>query len=528
ADAGSDVAAAVLALLERPLKTRTDAGKADLKALRAFYEMRKGRPLWVSADGLSTDGGELLTVLRRADDFGLDADDYALPDAAIEDLASAAAKADIEVALSRLALRYAHDARGGRVDPSRLSYEIFVERPLRDPAGLLTDFATADAPADTLEALHPQHDGFKRLQAAYVKLRDSHDEIENTDVDLSDLPKRERRKLLRKRSRDSKERARNLRRIRTNLEFWRWLPEELGSTHIMANIPEFRVRVKRDGAIAFSERVIVGKGRTQTPLFSDQMDHVVFRPIWSLPNSLKVKKLLPGLLRGRDSVSGQGLRIKVGNRTINPRAINWRRNDIRNYHVYQPPGPGNALGNVKFMFPNKHAIYMHDTPSKNLFNTRQRTHSAGCVRVRNPDQFAQVVLGIANDWSEDEVMDRFRRGPDNDRVDFDRVIPVHLGYFTARVNEETGEVEYFKDIYKHERHLRFALAGQYNRIVRVKRSVEADVQRIRASARPQGNDFDSWWGGGSSSWGNYSSNGSTGSGATSRRDWASRAFNSNN
>ncbi|MEO0731041.1 MAG: hypothetical protein AAFY64_11710, partial [Pseudomonadota bacterium] len=137
-----------------------------------------------------------------------------------------------------------------------------------------------------------------------------------------------------------------------------------------------------------------------------------------------------------------------------------------------------------------------------------------------------VVLSIANDWTNDEVEDRYRRGPENDRVDFDRNIPVHLGYFTAHVNEETGEVEYFKDIYKHERHLRFALAGQYNRIVRRKRSVEADVQRIKASARPQQEEYN-WWGNGSSNWGNGSASSATTSNGR-RSNWAARAFGTNN
>ena len=504
----------------------TPEAQADAKATAAFYEMRDGRPLWVNGDGISETGKAALRVLETADDWGLETVDYRIDANLLNDIASDEVRAEAELAITRQVLRYAFHARGGRVDPSRLSYEIFVERPIKSPQHVLADLVIVEDVEKHLTGLHPRHHQFHLLREAYLKMRVTGP---SNTVALADpnLTRKQRRRLERRSRTSKREHAKALERIRINLEFWRWLPEELGDTHVFANLPEYRVRVLHDGEYAFDERVIIGKTSTQTPLMSDEMNHLIFRPYWNLPNSIKVKKLLPGLLRGRNSVAANGLRIKRGSRELSPTRINWRRTDIRNFHVYQPPGPGNALGNVKFMFPNRHAIYMHDTPTKHLFRTRQRSHSAGCVRVRNPDEFARVLLEIANDWDRDETTARYRRGPENERIDFDRTLPVHLGYFTAWVNEETGEVEFFKDIYKHERHLKFALAGQYNRIVRVKRSVEADVQRIKSSVTTdRGNsNGGSWWGTSGFTGSSGSSQGSTPVGRSP--NWMQNAFGSN-
>ncbi|MEO1649600.1 MAG: L,D-transpeptidase family protein [Pseudomonadota bacterium] len=505
---------------------RTPEAQADARATAAFYEMRDGRPLWVNGDGISESGKEALRVLETADEWGLDAVDYRINTDLLTNISSDDARAKAELAITHQVLRYAFHARGGRVDPSRLSYEIFVERPIKSPQHVLADLVIVEDMGKHLTGLHPRHHQFHLLREAYLKMRATGPS--NTVALANPNLTRKQRRRLERRTRSSKRaHAKALERIRINLEFWRWLPEDLGATHVFANLPEFRVRVLHDGEYAFEERVIIGKTSTQTPLMSDEMNHLIFRPYWNLPNSIKVKKLLPGLLRGRNSVAANGLRIKRGSRELSPTRINWRRTDIRNFHVYQPPGPGNALGNVKFMFPNRHAIYMHDTPTKHLFRTRQRNHSAGCVRVRNPDEFARVLLEIANDWDRDETTARYRRGPENERIDFDRTLPVHLGYFTAWVNEETGEVEFFKDIYKHERHLKFALAGQYNRIVRVKRSVEADVQRIKSSVTTdRGNSGGgSWWGTSGFTGSGGSSQGSTPVGRSP--NWMQNAFGSN-
>ena len=126
--------------------------------------------------------------------------------------------------------------------------------------------------------------------------------------------------------------------------------------------------------VVHSERMIVGKTKHKTPIFSDEMETVVFRPFWNVPNSIKVKELLPKLLRG-GTLRRQNLKLALGKREINPASVNWATTDIRRYHVFQPPGRRNALGQVKFLFPNKHAVYFHDTPTKRLFKRQARAFS---------------------------------------------------------------------------------------------------------------------------------------------------------
>ncbi|MGF1650103.1 MAG: murein L,D-transpeptidase [Hyphomicrobiaceae bacterium] len=508
-----EIGAAVVAKIDQLLRTVPRADRPRHEALRAFYTDRNGRPMWVSDGSLSVRGAALRDVLKDAPNHGFPADDFLVEAAAFADLDTPLLAADAEVALSKLAVKLANWSRGGRVDPSALSFEIFVTRALRTDAQVLADLAAAEDVTSYFRGLQPRHPQYWALQAAYQRLAG----------DESALSQRDRR------TRDA-----NLDRMARTLEMWRWLPEDVGDTHIVANIPEFTVRVYENGRETFKERVIVGKTTTQTPLFSHRMDHLVFRPYWNIPDSIKVNTLLPGLLQGRNTLAERGLRMKIGTREYNPRTVDWRRDDIRRYHVYQPPGSSNALGNVKFMFPNRHAIYMHDTPSKELFSTRERTHSAGCIRVRNPDQFAKVIMRIGNGWSAAQTEDMYRNGPEDQRVDLDTKIPVHLVYAPVWVDESTGDVNYYPDIYKHERHLGFALAGQYNRIVRVKRDVEADFQQIVASNRVKEQDFygnNLWFGGGNSgqtSSGFFSgfNGGGTSGPPNSRPRWAQDAFTS--
>ena len=157
------------------------------------------------------------------------------------------------------------------------------------------------------------------------------------------------------------------------MERWRWLPHDLGPFYVTVNIPEFTLRVVEEGTPIHTARVVVGKPDKQTPVISDEMEEVVFNPYWNVPNSIKNEEIAPYMGYGGGFFGGgwdtsvlkrHGLRIKYGNRDIDPDQIDWSRNDIRNFDLVQPPGPGNVLGRVKFVFPNKHDVYMHDTTQK--------------------------------------------------------------------------------------------------------------------------------------------------------------------
>ncbi|MEO1545098.1 MAG: L,D-transpeptidase family protein, partial [Pseudomonadota bacterium] len=167
---------------------------------------------------------------------------------------------------------------------------------------------------------------------------------------------------------------------------------EFGAFHIWNNIPSYRTEVRRDGEVIHTERIIVGKTSTQTPVFNDRMTHIVFKPEWGVPSSIKIKSLLPRLAGGDyDVLRRRGMRIALNGRSGDPRRINWSKRDIRTIPIVQGAGSSNPLGRMKFMFPNKHAVYMHDTPKRHLFKTRTRTHSAGCIRVRDPQRLAEIL-----------------------------------------------------------------------------------------------------------------------------------------
>jgi len=276
-------------------------------------------------------------------------------------------------------------------------------------------------------------------------------------------------------------------------------PEDLGDFYVTANLPEFKMRVIKNGKVVHQERVITGKTSKQTPIFSDVMEHIVFHPFWGVPNSIKVNDILPSLARGSNAaLNRHNLRIQHRGRDIDPRSVDWTRTDIRNFHVYQPPGRGNVLGVVKFMFPNKHQVYMHDTPTKNLFNSTTRTYSHGCVRVRDPQRFAEILLNADRGWPNSRVASLIDRGPENNTVKLDTHIPVHMVYFTAWV-DEAGDVKAFGDVYGHEARIKLALAGKWNQIKKHSdhlAPVKIDRKKLRryAPADPVQEFFDAVFG----------------------------------
>ncbi|MCZ7595132.1 MAG: L,D-transpeptidase family protein [Hyphomicrobium sp.] len=237
------------------------------------------------------------------------------------------------------------------------------------------------------------------------------------------------------------------------------MPEDLGRNHVWVNVPEFKVRVVKDRAVLLEERVIAGELDTQTPIFSEAIETIYFHPRWNVPESIKVNEIGPAIARGRR----RDMVVMRNGKVIRPSQINWSKADIRNYDIYQPSGPGNALGLVKFTFPNKHSVYMHDTPSKGLFDAAQRTFSHGCVRVKNPQRLAEMLLSIDKDWSADRVALLLKGEPEENGVHLDQHIPVHITYFTALVDED-GELTTAKDVYGHEKRITQALQGKWNSI----------------------------------------------------------------
>lgn len=301
-----------------------------------------------------------------------------------------------------------------------------------------------------------------------------------------------------------------LKQYLVNLERWRWLPEELGSsTYVWNNLPEFQTRVIQNGKTIHQERIIIGKPDTQTPIFSDEMRFVVFHPDWGVPSTIKVQDLLPSLQAGDDSVlRRRNMRIVSGTRSMHPSEINWARTDIRKVSIVQDPGPANPLGQLKFMFPNKHDVYMHDTPNKQLFDSGSRAFSFGCIRVRNPVRLAELVFKQDRNWAHSDVTGLLTpRSQQNNRVDLNHRIPVHNVYFTL-VADEDGKVSSFADVYGHDKRIQAVLLDgeRVDVVARTDPALALERKVKTLAAAPPPPPRDSWggnggWGGGSWGWG---------------------------
>jgi murein L,D-transpeptidase YcbB/YkuD len=235
--------------------------------------------------------------------------------------------------------------------------------------------------------------------------------------------------------------------IIANMERWRWMPRELGDFHVIANVPEYRLWVMREGESIFTTRTVVGQNRHRTAIFSDEMEYMAVNPYWNVPSSIARNEILPRLLQDPGYAHRGNYEILYNGQTIDPFAVNWQAAAEQGMpRIRQRPGARNALGEIKFMFPNQHAIYFHDTPSRGLFGRDQRAFSHGCVRVLDPWAFAEALLTNEPDW--DLARARSLQGSRERNLILDNHIPVHLTYFTARVNED-GRLIMARDIYGH-------------------------------------------------------------------------------
>jgi murein L,D-transpeptidase YcbB/YkuD len=253
-----------------------------------------------------------------------------------------------------------------------------------------------------------------------------------------------------------------------NMERWRWMPEDLGEAYVWNNIPEYTTRTIKGTETIFKEKIIVGLPQWSTPIFSESMKTVVFNPSWGMPDGIKTRELQPRLRSagggflffggggGGSIIRAYGLDVYRGGRKIDPDSVDWSSADVRSYSFVQPPGGKNPLGTVKFLFPNKHDVYMHDTIERSLFQQSSRALSHGCIRVQNPRRFAEIMIGLGNDLDEAAAARTASGGGD---VTLKKPVPVHMTYFTA-VADEQGRVSTFSDLYGHDSRLSSALMGR--------------------------------------------------------------------
>ena len=248
------------------------------------------------------------------------------------------------------------------------------------------------------------------------------------------------------------------------LERYRWIRPGFPEPPIMVNIPEFKLRTLRQQSAPFlSMKVITGRAyRTQTPVFADQMRYVIFRPYWNAPTSIARNELVPKALRNPDYLAAHGFEVVNNSGAVVGDGADGLLSGIRSgaLRIRQKPGPENALGLVKFIFPNNYDVYLHSTPAPELFAKARRDFSHGCIRVENPVGLAAWVLRGKPEWTVDRIRAVMNGTQNNLQVNLDQPIPVLILYSTAEVKPD-GEVDFFDDIYGYDKSLEKALAAGY-------------------------------------------------------------------
>lgn len=441
--------------------------------------------------------------------------EIALPDlTGLDDHARLATLAQFEMKLSARVLRYVRDAWRGRVDPNRLSgYHDFAPKPLAyadvmkrlGAGGPVTEYRAY------LESWHPANAEYAALRQELAALRASQ---ENEIVVASDIvlhpgdtsPELPKLLTLMERQGDGaflskfgstliaatgsqvygpdlvplvkaaqeakglkpdgvigprtvaafagSSKADRLDKVLVAMEQIRWLPSTLGARHVLINVPEFRAAYVEGGQDKLAMKVVVGKKATQTFFFEDEIEYVEFHPYWGIPRSILVNKYLPKLYADPGYLDRIGYEITDSKgRQIPSSAVDWTSYGSKiPFDVRQPPGPSNSLGEMKIMFPNAHAIYMHDTPEKELFDRDSRAYSNGCVRLQDPRGMAAAVLG----WSREQVAQRLKESGNAHQVDLPQKVPVYVVYFTAWPHAD-GQIAYSADVYGRDAYVRKAM-----------------------------------------------------------------------
>lgn len=467
------------------------------EALRRFYPARDFEPVWITEGGLTPHAVAFTEWLATGPyRQGLRSEHYHLDAIESLELDRVGALVDMELALSDAFLIVASHFLAGRLNPETLDAEWLANRRHRDLAPLLDDVASG--PGSLLESLLPPAPEYQAMVAHLGALREIRDRGGWPLIDAGETMRngdsgvRVRQLIARLRasgdydgeaedafdsSVDAAVRAFQLRfgltadglvgraslaalnvttqyrinQLIVNLERWRWLPETLGDRYIIVNIAAFRLDVIEHGEATMSMRVVVGRPYRRTPVFSETIRYLVLNPSWEVPSTIAAQDKLPLIRMNPRYLIEQGYQLLQGwggdERQIDPESVDWSSVTARNfnYRLRQAPGPMNALGRVKFMFPNKFSVYLHDTPARELFAEDARAFSSGCIRLERPLDLAELLLGESPAWSRAEI-DRAIVAGREQTVSLPRPIPVHLLYWTAWIDDD-GILQFRDDIY---------------------------------------------------------------------------------
>ena len=471
-----------------------------------FYRAHDARTLWTGA-GDAARRAALFDALDRAEAHGLPAARYdaAALRAELSAVGSEHQRAQAEVRITRAFLLYAQDVQTGLLDPLDIDSGLLREVPRRDPRAMLEAFAAAD-PASFIAGLAPQVPQYGELQRARLDLIDTieaggwgakveADKLEPGDTGAAVLALRDRliaqgylaassspgydgelHKAVQLFQIDqgltpdgvagdgtlaeiNVEPEARLRSVLVAMERLRWMNgTALGQRHIWVNLPDFTAKVIDDGKVTFETVTVVGANQPdrRSPEFSDLMEYMVVNPTWNVPRSITVKEYLP-MLQKNPGAAGHLRIVDRHGRAVDRASVDFTQFDARTFpfSMSQAPSDGNALGLVKFMFPNPWNIYLHDTPQKPLFDKEMRAFSHGCIRLGRPFDLAYTLLARQTDDPRGE----FKRHLDTGQETVLRLtqpVPVHLVYFTAWPNAR-GHVDYRRDVYGRDAKISAAL-----------------------------------------------------------------------
>ena len=489
-------------------------GNKQVRAqIDAFYSGRNYAPIWLT-DGKANDRATAaIAYLGHVDADGLDPADYPVPNfAAISD---PAALANAEIQLTTSVLTYAHHAAVGRVHWSRVSPDIEYNEKVPDPADVLAGIVAASDVAAALDANEPQTPGYVALKAKYAEIRAGKlDKAANKigagavlkvgmqddrvpalrerldalgdggttfDKPLADAVKKFQQQhqltatgTLTAATVDAlngKEPDHAADIILANLERWRWMPHHFAENHVVVNLPDFTLHVMHGDKEVWQTRIVIGKPDKPTPLMTADMKYITVNPTWNVPPSIVNHEYLPALAQDPTVLDRMGLKVD--------------HNRDGTVHIWQPPGDKNALGRIRFNFPNKFLVYQHDTPDKYMFAYDKRAFSHGCMRVQNPPHYAEVLLSLVrpNDgYSEDRIKKMIADGGETD-IQFPTYVQVNLTYQTAFVDED-GKLQVRDDVYGRDKALLAILKGEDRKSLDVAVEHKVDPSQREVLAMP--------------------------------------------
>jgi murein L,D-transpeptidase YcbB/YkuD len=384
---------------------RVFPSKKEGAAALAFYQNRHLAPLWLDKGVENARAASAIARLKSADADGLEPSDYKPPNFAG---LGPDALAEAELKLTHTVLIFARHLQAGRFPYTRVSHNIELPQASPEPADILSRIADAADAGQAVDIFSPQQEPYRKLKGMLAELRG------RSGVAKSEV-------------------SSQIQTVIANMERWRGYPRDLGNVHVLVNQPDFTLKVMNGGTQVWSTRIVIGKPSMPTPLLSETMKYITVNPTWHVPQSIVQNEYLPALAQDPTVLDRMGLRVSYNGGEV---------------QITQPPGDGNALGRIRFNFPNRFSVYQHDTPDKNLFADEVRAFSHGCMRVQEPAKYAEVLLNIARPhehWTAEKIKNMFGTVEQDIQLQPTQIW-VHLTYQTAFV-DNAGKLQIRRDVY---------------------------------------------------------------------------------